>query len=214
MNLIKGISSLTNFLRDEYNKFFNAAQVKPGSLSKVQTAYKQLIANQSRYEAVARAFNLPGIPWYLIGCIHMRESSFRFTGHLHNGDPLTGKTYRVPAGRPIAAPRAGAGKPYTWEESAVDAINLKLSGSPAWYNYKNDSSVASLLNKIEVFNGAGYRNRNIPSPYVWADSTVQVPGKFTADGVFNPSVIDQQLGAGTLLKYFLEQEAKKKQQPL
>lgn len=210
MNLIKGLSTLTDLLRMEYNSLFNKAQVKPSSIAKVDAAYRQLVANKARYEAVANAFRLPGVPWYLIGCIHMRESSFRFTGHLHNGDPLTARTKNVPSGRPLANPKAGAGKPYTWEESAIDAIGLKLSGSPSWYNYKNDKSTASLLNKLEAFNGAGYRNKNIPTPYLWADSTVQVPGKFVADGQFNPSVVDQQLGAGTLLKYFLDQEAKKK----
>jgi lysozyme family protein len=210
MNLIDNLFSLTGALRNEYRNFFNAAQVKAGSVSKVEAAYKLLTANKNRYMAVANAINLPGVPWYLIGCIHMRESYYSFNNHLHNGDPLTGRTKNVPAGRPVANPAAGVGKPYSWEESAVDAIKIKLVQSLPWANGKNDSSVESLLNKLEAFNGAGYRLRDIPSPYLWSDSTVQKPGKFTSDGKFNSSVVDEQVGAGTLLKYFLEMEAKKK----
>ena len=41
----------------------------------------------------------------------------RFDQHLHNGDPLSGRTTHVPPGRPRPA-----SPPFTWEQSAHDAI--------------------------------------------------------------------------------------------
>jgi len=212
MSFIKSISILTQALVNEYMNLFNQAQIKPGAESKVKAAYTQLVANKRRYEAVADRFNAIGIPWYLIGILHMRESTYNFSKHLHNGDPLTGKTYSVPAGRPLFPPAAGLGRPYSWEESAFDAISLMLQESPSWRNYQQDGSVPSLLNKMETFNGAYYRRIlvPIPSPYLWSDSTIQQPGKFIGDGTYSARTVDQQVGGATLLKYFLEQEAKKK----
>jgi lysozyme family protein len=43
--------------------------------------------------------------------------SGNFNRHLHNGDPLTSRTVHVPAGRP----KSGT-PPFTWEQSAVDAL--------------------------------------------------------------------------------------------
>lgn len=212
MSFITSITTLSQALVNEYLSLFNQAQIKPGAESKVKAAYTQLVANKRRYEAVAARFNATGIPWYLIGILHMRESSYNFYKHLHNGDPLTGKTFNVPAGRPLFPPAAGPGRSYTWEESAFDAISIMLQQAPSWRNYQQDSSVPSLLNKIESFNGNGYRRLSnpIPSPYLWSDSTLQQPGKFIADGRYSPATMDQQVGGATLLKYFLEQEAKKK----
>jgi lysozyme family protein len=42
------------------------------------------------------------VPWYLVGIIHYRECSLYFSRHLHNGEPLTERTRRVPAGRPAS----------------------------------------------------------------------------------------------------------------
>lgn len=212
MSFITSIATLSQALISEYMNLFNQAQIRPGAESKVKASYSQLVAGKLRYEAVAARFNMPGIPWYLIGILHMRESNYNFTRHLHNGDPLTGKTINVPAGRPLFPPAAGLGRPYSWEESAYDAISIMLQQSPSWRNYQQDSSVPSLLNKIESFNGTGYRRLSnpIPSPYLWSDSTLQQPGKFIADGTYSARTVDQQVGGATLLKYFLEQEAKKK----
>jgi len=216
MSLITSLS-LTQQLAAEYLSFFNKAQVKPQAVNKAERYYQIMIANKARYQAVANAFGLKGIPWYLIAVLHMRESTFSWTRHLAEGSPLTNRTQLVPKGLPYENPKAGVGKPYTWEEGAIAAIKLKIGGygknlgSPQWMNFAQDDSLPSLLNKIEAFNGAGYRkNFALPSPYLWADSTVQKPGKYVADGKFDASVVDTQMGAGTLLKYFLEKESKKK----
>lgn len=215
---------LSMLLRNQYLSMWNVANVAPtpAAQTKVKQAYDRLMANKTIYEQIVADLGNPkGIPWYLVGCIHMRECSFRLDQHLANGDSLRAKTVRVPAGIPVYNLRAGQ-TAYTFREAAVQAILLKTRGfvnvnrnftpHPVWANGLNDDSIESLLAKLESFNGFGYLNNNRISPYLWSDSTIEQRGKYTSDGKFNPNVKDQQLGAGTLLKYYLEEE-KKKQTP-
>lgn len=219
MAFFPSIKLITTALYNEYLALWNAASITPKALPKVKATCAEILANKARYEAVANRLNLAGVPWYLIAVLHYRESSLSFNKHLHNGDSLLKKTVDVPANRPIFEPANG--KVYTWEESALDALNMKIyeTGNmiAAWSQGKNDGSVQSLLHKIEAYNGGGYRpsslgSRAIPSPYLWSDSTIQQPGKYIADHNFSPTTLDQQIGAATLLKYILQQQqdAKKK----
>lgn len=164
-----------------------------------ETWLKRLLTNQQRYLAIQGA---TGVPWYFVGAVHMRESGMDFSRHLHNGDPLTARTVRVPAGRPVAAPRNG--KAYTFEESAIDALRMR------GLDKVTDWSLPNLLVELENYNGAGYRSRGLPSPYLWSGSQHYTRGKFVADGVFDPNAIDTQLGAAVLIKMYLAAEAKKK----
>lgn len=148
-----------------------------------------ILKNKSRYEAVSAS---TGVPWNVIAVIHYRESGNSFKRHLHNGDPLTAKTTHVPAGRPIkGAP------PFTWEESAVDA--LKYQG----LNKVNDWSVGNMLDLLEKYNGLGYRKRGVTSPYLWSWSAAYQRGKYVEDGKYDPNVVDQQCGVAVLLKFLI-----------
>lgn len=143
-------------------------------------------ANRARYEGVAKK---TGVPWDVIGLIHYRESSGDFAGVLHNGQKIIGtgkKTTLVPKGRgPFA----------TWEDAAVDAL---FNASP--YAAKNtDWSIAGTLDVLERYNGLGYRNKGIPSPYLWAGTDQYEKGKYVKDGVFDPNHVDQQLGVAPIL---------------
>ena len=84
-----------------------------------------------------------GIPWYFIACVHYMECSFSFNKHLHNGDPLTGYTVQVPANRP----KVGHGPPFTFEESAIDALQLMK------YDKVTNWSLPFILQKLEGYNG-------------------------------------------------------------
>ena len=55
-----------------------------------------------------------GIPWYVIAVIHYLESGLRFDGHLHNGDPLAGRTVHKPKGHP----QTGT-PPFTWKQEPM-----------------------------------------------------------------------------------------------
>ena len=126
------------------------------------------------------------VPWYCVGIIHSLEASFNFTKHLHNGDSLTAKTTHVPAGRPLQGT-----PPFTWEESAIDALNMKKS---SW------NSISEILYNLESYNGFGYMmHHNINSPYLWAGTNHYTSGKYTSDGKFSVVAVSSQIGAASII---------------
>jgi lysozyme family protein len=126
-----------------------------------------------------------GVPWAMIACLHRRESDADFTTYLGNGDPLNKKTRHVPKGRgPFAS----------FEEGAADS--LKLDGLTTVRDWR----LEKVLYYCELFNGGGYASRGLPSPYVWGGTSVQRPGKYVADGQWNPSAWDGQPGVAPMLK--------------
>lgn len=162
--------------------------------SQINSQAAKIIANRSRYEVVAKA---TGVPWDVIGVIHYRESSGDFRGVLHNGQKIIGtgkKTTLVPKGR---------GPFSTWEDAAVDAL---VNCAP--YLAKNkDWSLGTTLDKLEAYNGLGYRNKGLASPYLWAGTDQYVKGKYVADGKFDPNHVDQQLGVAAILMKIRESVA-------
>lgn len=155
----------------------------------------KIFANRARYEAVSKA---TGVPWDVIGVIHYRESSGDFKGVLHNGQKIIGtgkKTTIVPKGR---------GPFSTWEEAAIDA----LVNAPPQAAKNKDWSIAGTLDILERYNGLGYRNKGLPSPYLWAGTDQYVKGKYVADGKYDPEHVDKQLGVAPILMKLREMEKK------
>lgn len=154
----------------------------------------KILANRARYEAVSKA---TGVPWDVIGVIHYRESSGDFKGVLHNGQKIIGtgkKTTIVPKGR---------GPFSTWEEAAIDA----LVNAPPHAAKNKDWSIAGTLDILERYNGLGYRNKGLPSPYLWAGTDQYVKGKYVADGKYDPEHVDKQLGVAPILMKLREMAA-------
>jgi lysozyme family protein len=154
-------------------------------LDKAVAIYRE---NERRYKAIEKMSNVPAA---VICVLHGRESTWNFNRHLHEGSPLTGRTRYVPKGRPLTGQ-----PPFTFEESAVDALAYDRMGTKNW------RSLGDSLQAIEMYNGPGYQNIGIVSPYLWAGSTAYSRGKFVSDGVFSPSAVDKQLGCATVLKWF------------
>lgn len=142
-------------------------------------------AAKARYQAVEK---LTGVPWWFTAVVHEREASQNWNTQLGQGDPLNKKSTHVPK-------RRGPFK--TWEEGAVDAL---VNCAP-FASKNKDWSPGGALAMLEKYNGLGYANKGLPSPYVWAGTDQYVKGKYTADGVFNPNIIDTQLGCAGLLKF-------------
>lgn len=177
--------TLTPKLRQEYASLWARCKPSPSRLPEAQRIAAKIILNRDRYETVAQK---TGVPWWVIAGLHNLEASLSFTCHLHNGDPLTKRTTHVPANRPKGKP------PFTWEESAIDALTYdQLTDWTDW-------SFPGALYKAEGFNGFGYRHKGIRSPYLWAGSNLEQPGKFVADGVWDPKATSSQIGIGTLWK--------------
>lgn len=177
-------------LADEYQDKYDKMKIQ--RISVVKSTAQKIADGKDVYK---RLETRTGIPWYFIGLIHLRESNCNFTKHLHNGDPLTGKTYRVPANRPI-----GGAAPYSFEYSAIDALKMK------GYDKIKDWSIPRLAYCLEKYNGFGYRMRGCPSAYLWAGTNQYESGKFIFDGPrgWRPNVVDQQIGVMGVLKYIMD----------
>jgi len=179
-------------LATEYLAWFDRCQVRPEQRNAVTLQVQRLQTKSASYKALGEAL---GIPWFFIGIIHMLEANMNFSGHLHNGDPLTARTVRVPAGRPLAGT-----PPFRWEESARDALQMKgFVGQADW-------SVARMLHRWEGYNGFGYRLKGLATPYLWSFSPLYEKGRFVRDHVFDPEAVSKQCGAAVLLKALQAQQ--------
>ncbi len=178
-------------LENEYLRFFAGQEWKSNSArATAMSLAERAAANRDRYAPVAAA---TGIPWWFIAGAHLLEASFNFGTHLHNGDSLADRTFRVPAGRP----KTGA-PPFTWEDSAIDALKGEgLAGLANW-------SLARALYRWEAYNGFGYRSRGVPTPYLWSLSSIYSKGKFVGDGVFDANAVSKQCGAAVFLRALIE----------
>lgn len=162
----------------------NASRWQAARLTRsVSSVAQRLYAARARYQAVAVQ---AGVPWFIIAVIHERESSQAWDKSLAQGDPWNQKSVHIPRGR---------GPFNSWEEAAIDAL---ISCPPYAARWK-DWSAGGALTLLESYNGLGYANRGVPSPYVWAATDQYVSGKYIADGRFDPRVIDSQLGCAALI---------------
>lgn len=147
----------------------------------IKSFKKNFEKNRAKYEEVEKR---TGVPAELIAAIHWRESSGNFKTYLHNGEKLGKVTQLVPKGIYFE----------DWTDAAVHAIKshnpqiIDMQNIETWYEF------------AERYNGLGYRNRGVSSPYVWAGTDKYTSGKYIADGKYSAEHIDQQLGVAIMLK--------------
>lgn len=157
-------------------------KIRPEREAEVQHAAERIISNKAIYQRIEAA---TGVPWSLVAALHMRESSCNFKTYLGNGEPLNRTTRLVPRGR---------GPFPSFEAGAIDA--LRYDGLASLKDWR----IEKQLWAAESFNGWGYANRGLPSPYVFGATSVQRPGKYVADGKWNPRAWDTQIGVAPLLQ--------------
>ncbi|MDI5983632.1 hypothetical protein QLQ85_02435 [Halomonas sp. M4R5S39] len=179
-------------LRREYEQLFENCRIRPERMAEVERTIDKLVQHRSRYDTVTAR---RGVPWSFVALVHNMESGGNFSCHLHNGDPLTARTVQVPAGRP----KQGS-PPFTWEESAIDAMALKQLGE------RTDWSLAGTLFQLERYNGWGYRRHHpeVLSPYLWSFSEHYTRGKYVADGRWSDTAVSRQCGAAVVLRRLAE----------
>lgn len=176
-------------LQPEYAALWARMTVLRGTEAAGQA--QKIIAHKDRYKALAAR---TGVAWPLLGCLNIRESSGSFVAWLHNGDPMRR------GGRPVQTVHVPAHRPpnpdCSWEDGGVDAITIcdHITRRDQW-------TIELCAYVAEGYNGWGYRNpsRNIPSPYLWGGTSVQRPGKFVRDGVYDRSVMDDQIGVMAII---------------
>lgn len=138
------------------------------------------------------------VPWWVIGLLHFRESGCSFTKHLHNGDSLKRRTVRVPAGRPPGPVPAGG---FDWVTSACDALRYqKLDKVNVW-------TVERVGYYAMLYNGTGYAMYGRTNPYLWGGTNGYTKGKYVRDHVYDPNVVDQQVGVMPVMKRLSELDA-------
>lgn len=182
-------------VRAEYAALWQECEIRPERVKTVQATAKKIIANRPRYDVISRA---TGVPWFVIGIIHQMECSLNFNKHIHNGDPLSGRTQLVPAGRPKVWPPSNQD---AFVASAIDA--LTMPGKE--FNKVTDWSIERIAYVLELYNGWGYRQyRHINSPYLWSFTSHYKAGKYVSDGVWSKTAVSGQSGGMAILKALME----------
>jgi lysozyme family protein len=167
---------------DEYEKDFWQAKLRPDVVATLDKIVERIIGAKDRFEVVARQTHCP---WYIIAVLSHREGNLSFAVYLGNGDPWKLVTTHAPAGR---------GPFSSWEDGAVDAIKFfQLDGT-------DNLPLGQLLQRMEGFNGFGYRVYGIFSPYLWSSTDLYTKGKYISERNFDPNVIDAQIGIVGLLR--------------
>ena len=180
----------TPSLAAEYRRLFAKASIRPSWAARMKKAAQIVYRGKARYEKIAARFNCP---WPLIGVIHKMEGDCDFTTHLHNGNSLAERTYEVPAGRP----KKGS-PPFSWEESAIDAIEMKGWGEITKWTLER------AMYELERYNGFGYRlyHPTVLTPYIFSGTVLYTAGKYVKDGAkgWRSDAVSGQTGAlGILL---------------
>lgn len=185
-------------LKPRYEQLFAGCMLRRSWLDRIASVAQEIINRRSLYAQVEAQTT---VPWWFVGIVHYRDASFRDV-HLHNGDPLTGRTINPPTGRPIALPANGYS--YTWVESAIDALREKT------FDTAQDRSIAAWLWRFEMWNGFEYAQHGINSEYLWNGTnhygSPPHQGKFVTKQLFDANAISEQIGAAALLWYLYHKE--------
>lgn len=181
-------------LSAEYAGLWAHVSIERKRAAELGRTARHILENRPRYDAISLATN---VPWFVVGIIHSLECGLRFDQHLHNGDSLNACTHQEPKGRP-----AKSGGPFTWEESAIDALTMKGKE----FHKITDWSVERCAWVFESYNGWGYRlyHPEVHSAYLWSYTSLYQGGKYIADKVWSSTAMSEQPGAMALLKTLID----------
>jgi lysozyme family protein len=184
------MADFSNLIRDNARRWSQMKIIRGAEFDRVAS---RLVGSgaKSRYKEIEAA---TGVPWPVVAVIHEREASQNFLASLAQGDPFDRASTHVPKGR---------GPFPSFKAAAIDALTNCAPFAAQW----KDWSVGGALTLLEQYNGIGYHRRGLPSPYVWAGTDQYVSGKYVADGVFDPSVVDKQLGCAGLLNAMMKMDS-------
>lgn len=181
-------------LRAEYALNWTRMSVLPNKVGIVDATARRLLRGLPTYAPVSV---VTGVPSQVIMVINERESGGSLKANLAQGDPLDDYSVHIPVGEPKGL---GHGPPFSFQEAAVRALQIdRLDKVQDW-------SVARALFQMELYNGFGYRGHGIRSPYLYGGTNLQQRGKYVKDNVFDPEVMDVQLGVAPLLRRIAELE--------
>lgn len=177
---------LTDAWRKQYEDAFASMVVDPARKSIALNVAKHIASHKDQYVQISK---VTGVPWFMIGILHEREAGLNFASYLGDGEPLDHETHNAPKGR-------GPFKDFF--TGAVDAL------AHEGFDEIKDWSLGSILFHMEEFNGEGYHNHGLPSPYVWSWSNKYQSGKYDRDGHFVSTLVDAQIGGAIIMFSLLQ----------
>jgi lysozyme family protein len=183
-------------LQERYHRMYKNLEIKcigRQLASHVTWNLNMIRRGQDRYmretEEINDMLNLKGegrFRWELLAALHGLEGGYDFNKQILNGQPWNMRTTIVPR---------NLGPFRSWSEACAKAFEIKRLPE-RW-------TIPNTLYFMLTFNGLGYLNRGLYSPYLWSYSQYyadQGGGKFTRDHHFDRSFISLQVGGAILLK--------------
>jgi lysozyme family protein len=141
-------------------------------------------ANEAHYQDLA---NQSGVPAPLIAALHWRESDGgSFDVYLDNGQKLGTPTTIVPKGISY--------KKGQFDQAAVQALKRQATCQKALGMTKDTTDRSKIAAYAESWNGLGYADHGMASPYVYAGTNQYTSGLYTSDGVLSPTTVDNRPG--------------------
>ncbi|MBE7157347.1 MAG: hypothetical protein INR62_02720 [Rhodospirillales bacterium] len=169
---------------------WQTAKVNPAqtvALDKLVDRWRRTAATYREVQAMCPN----GVPAAVAFCLFYREADNNMACSPAQGDPLTHLSRNVPSGR-----IPGKRPPFLWKDAAFDAYYV-CDHLDKW----DWRTAATALAAMESFNGTGYArfHTDVPTPYLWAGTTLYQRGKYVADGRFDCFAVDKQIGAAAIL---------------
>ncbi len=153
----------------------------------------------ARYDTIDKIAKMADLPPAIVAAVWSREASFKDGVYLHNGDPLGAKTTHVPVGIYFGKDQ--------FVEAAVDALTRNRSKTIKTLNLNYTcNDLAAMCAFTEGYNGWGYRKYHTsdPTAYVTAGTTMYHGGKYVADGKYDSTVKDKQVGTMPIMSEILK----------
>lgn len=166
----------------------------------------RLYGSKTRYQGVTDALVRGGhqaVPWWFIAIVSEREYGGppHWDKQLGQGDPLTHVSIHDPKGRGPFLDHPGDTTPGNdaWTRGCLDALINCAPYAAKWPLW----TCGGVLTALEEYNGLGYAMRGVPSAYVWSGTDQYRSGKYVADHIYNPSVVDVQEGCAAILSVMM-----------
>lgn len=187
------LASVANASTPDQLARWKAAKLDPRRSIELDKLVDRWRQTSARYDGVQRM--VPnGVPAAVAFCLFYRECDNDFRCSPAQGDRLDKCSVNEPRGR-----IPGKTPPFLWSDAAYDAYYVvDHLDRTRW------GDVPLALDKIESFNGFGYRAKGVAAPYLWAGTTLYgingaPAGKYVRDGVFDRSARDKQLGVAAIM---------------
>jgi lysozyme family protein len=179
--------------KDYYERLYQELTVKVAWKPLACTIAERIWSEQDLYQGAVNSLEgsaFHRVPWIFVALVHQMEAGGNFHRQILNGEFWNQKTSLWPS---------GLGPWASWRQAARDGLVFHLNEEDRW------DGIADLGYQLERWNGLGYADRGLHSPYLVSGSEQgDGVGKFVRDGVYDPAASSKQVGAYVILKVLCE----------